>query len=56
MVWWTWKPSGTAVSLLPISFSVSTATPVSPRRGSSPAPAAFRPDQRPSSQSALLAL
>ena len=35
MVRWTWKPCGTAVSFLPMSRSVSTATPVLPRRGSS---------------------
>jgi hypothetical protein len=56
MVLWTWKPSGTAVILLPISRSFSSATPVLPRRGSSTSAAAFMPAQRPSSQSALLAL
>ena len=35
MVRWTWKPCGTAVIFSPISLSVSIATPVLPRRGSS---------------------
>ena len=53
MVLWTWKPFGTAVSFLPISRSfferhagVAAARIVG-------VAAALRPDQRPSSQSAL---
>ena len=48
--------AATAVIFSPISFSVSIATPVSPRRGSSSSRAALMPAQRPSSQSALLGL
>src|SRR6516165_3248908 len=44
-----------AVTFRPISFSVPMSTPVLPRRGSSASPAVVNPDQRPSSQSALLA-
>ncbi len=53
---WTWKPSGTAVIFSPISRSVcdvdagiAAARIVGVARG-------FRPDQRPSSQSALFGL
>ena len=56
MVWWTLKSFGTSVSFLPISFSVLTGTAVLPRRCSSWLSAARRPDQAPSSQSALLGL
>ena len=56
MVLWTSKSFGTSVSFLPISFSVFSGTAVLPRRSSSWSSAFLRPDQAPSSQSALLGL
>ena len=57
MVRWTWKPSGTLVILLPMSFErLDRDAGVAAARIVAQPRAAFMPAQRPSSQSALLAL